>query len=76
MAFSFTNSKGDIYYLHSKKTQLKGGREQFIYFFAKTIKDEGALDVVPEGYMVSESKNGRSNNPSYTLAGEWLSRVG
>ena len=58
MAFNFTNSKGNTYYLHSTKTQLKGGREQIIYFFAKTIKDEGALDVVPEGYAVSESKNG------------------
>jgi len=36
---------------------LKGGREQTIYFFAKTIK-EGALDAVPDAYMVSETKNG------------------
>jgi hypothetical protein len=38
-------------------TTLKGGRQQTIYFFAKTIKD-GAIDAVPEGYMVSETKNG------------------
>jgi hypothetical protein len=43
--------------LHSKTTLLKSGREQTIYFFAKTVK-EGALDAVPAGYEVSESKNG------------------
>lgn len=58
MAYSYTNSKGNTYFLHEKTTTLKNGREQTIYFFAKTIKDEGALDAVPEGRMVSESKNG------------------
>lgn len=57
MAYSHTNSKGNTYYLHSRVTTLKGGRQQTIYFFAKTIKD-GALDAVPDGYMVSETKNG------------------
>jgi hypothetical protein len=38
-------------------TTLKGGREQRIFFFGKEAK-EGALDAVPEGYMVSETKNG------------------
>ena len=57
MAFTYTNSKGSTYILHSKTTQLKNGREQTIYFFAKTEKD-GALDAVPDGYMVAESKNG------------------
>ena len=57
MAYSHTYSKGNTYFLHSRKTVLKGGREQTIYFFAKTVK-EGAIDAVPEGYEVSESKNG------------------
>jgi hypothetical protein len=57
MAYSHTNSKGNTYFLHSRKTVLKGGREQTIYFFAKTVK-EGAIDAVPDGYEVSESKNG------------------
>ena len=57
MAYSHTNSKGNTYYLHSKTTLLKSGREQTIYFFGKTVK-EGALDAVPAGYEVSESKNG------------------
>lgn len=58
MAFSFTNSKDRTYFLHKKDTVLKNGRTQTIYFFAKEVKDSGALDAVPEGYMVSESKNG------------------
>ncbi len=57
MAYAHTNSKGKTYILHSKTTVLKNGREQTIYFFAKEEK-EGALDAVPEGYVVSESKNG------------------
>lgn len=57
MAYSHKNSKGNTYFLHSRKTILKGGREQTIYFFAKEVKD-GALDAVPAGYVVSETKNG------------------
>lgn len=53
MAFSFTNSKERTYFLHERAT--KNGRT--LYFFAKEVKD-GALDAVPAGYEVSESKNG------------------
>ena len=57
MAYAYTNSKDRTYILHSKTTVLKNGREQTIYFFGKEEK-EGALDAVPDGYVVSESKNG------------------
>lgn len=57
MAYSYTNSKGNTYFLHKRETQLKNGRTQTIYFFAKEVKD-GSLDSVPAGYVVSESKNG------------------
>ena len=57
MAYTYTNSKGSTYVLHGRMTTLKGGREQQIYFFGKEAK-EGALDAVPDGYEVSESKNG------------------
>ena len=57
MAFSYTNSKDRTYILHSKTTQLKNGRTQTIFFFAKEEK-EGSLDAVPEGYVVAETKNG------------------
>lgn len=57
MAFTYTNSKGSTYILHSRVTILKNGNTQTIYFFAKTER-EGALECVPDGYEVSESKNG------------------
>ncbi len=58
MAFSFTNSKDRTYFLHKKDTTLKNGRTQTIYFFAKDVRPDDALDAVPNGYQVSESKNG------------------
>lgn len=54
MAFQFKNSKGVNYYLHSRDVNLKGGRMQTIYFFARDIRD-GALDAVPAGYKVQET---------------------
>ena len=57
MAFSYTNSKDRTYILHSRVTTLRNGSKQTIYFFASDEK-EGALNEVPEGYEVSESKNG------------------
>jgi hypothetical protein len=57
MTYAHTNSKGNTYFLHGRETKLKNGLVRTLYFFAKTEK-EGALDAVPEGYVVSESKNG------------------
>lgn len=57
MAFSFKNSKGVTYYLHAKVRTLKDGKKQSLYYFAKAV-GTSALDAVPAGYMVSESKNG------------------
>lgn len=57
MAYSFKNSKDKTYFLHKRETTLKNGRQQTIYFFAKEVKD-GAIDAVPAGYTVSESRNG------------------
>jgi hypothetical protein len=57
MAFSYTNGRGKTYILHSKTTTLKNGNTQTIYYFAGQQK-EGALDAVPAGYKVSETKNG------------------
>lgn len=57
MAYAHTNSKGVTYYLHSKETALKSGSTRMLYYFAKEAKDN-ALDAVPEGYQVSETKNG------------------
>ena len=57
MAYSHTNSKGQTYFLHGRETTLRNGRKQMLYFFAKEVKD-GAMDAVPAGYVVSESRNG------------------
>ena len=55
MAYEFTNSKGVKYYLHFKDVNLKGGRIQRIYFFAKDVRP-GSLDDVPAGYVVMETE--------------------
>ena len=57
MAYSHTNAKGVTYYLHGKDRVLKSGKTSTLYFFAKEVKD-GALNEVPKGYKVSETKNG------------------
>ena len=57
MAYSHTNAKGVTYYLHGKDRVLKSGKTSTLFFFAKEVKD-GALDAVPAGYVVSETKNG------------------
>ena len=54
-AYSYTNSKGQTYYLHTREVTLKNGRVQRIYFFARDIR-AGSLDAVPAGYMVMETK--------------------
>jgi hypothetical protein len=55
MAYEFTNSKGVKYYLHFKDVNLKGGRIQRIYFFARDVRP-GSLDAVPAGYKVMETE--------------------
>ncbi len=57
MAYSFTNSKGVTYYLHTRKQMAASGKERTLFFFAKEIKD-GAMDAVPTGYQVVEMKTG------------------
>ena len=57
MAYTHTNSKGTTYVLHGRETTLKNGVTRTLYFFSKTEK-EGALDAVPAGYAVAETKNG------------------
>ena len=57
MAYGHTNTRGKTYYLHATTRKFKSGKEQKLYFFAKTER-EGALDAVPEGYEVVETKSG------------------
>ncbi len=57
MAYSFTNSKGVTYYLHTRKHVAASGKERTLYFFSKEIKD-GSMEAVPAGYQVVEMKTG------------------
>jgi hypothetical protein len=57
MAYSFKNSKGQTYILHATTRILKSGKKQHLYYFAKTQK-AGALDAIPAGFVVAESKTG------------------
>lgn len=59
-AYEHTNSKGVTYYLHKKDVQLRGGKNQTIYFFAKKAKNEkGEPCDLPAGYEVTENpRNG------------------
>lgn len=56
MAFAYTNSKGDTYYLHERNVVLKGsGKKQTIYFFSRKV-GSGSLDNIPSGRQVLEAK--------------------
>ena len=57
MAFSFKNSKGVTYYLHSTNRVLKSGKTQSLYYFSKVLKT-GTVDLLPKGYVVAEMKTG------------------
>lgn len=55
-AYSYTNKKGQVYYLHSREVTLKNGRKQVIFFFARDVRDAMALQEVPAGYKVVETE--------------------
>lgn len=56
MAFAYTNSKGQTYYLHGRQVELNNDLTRTIYFFAKDQR-EGVLDSVPNGWQVMEGRN-------------------
>jgi hypothetical protein len=59
MAYQHVNSKGQTYYLHAKDVVLRGGRQQRIYYFARDVRPNEAIDSVPAGYEVVENpRNG------------------
>lgn len=58
MAFSTTNSKGTTYYLHANKRTSKSGKEITMYFFARDVRPEKAVDSMPDGYELIEMKTG------------------
>jgi hypothetical protein len=58
MAYSHTNSKGNTYYLHTKKSMTSTGKERTLFYFSKEVKPDEALNEVPAGYTVAEMKTG------------------
>lgn len=56
MAFTYKNSKGKTYHLHSRTTETASGKRT-LYFFSGEA-GEGAIDKVPEGYEVAETATG------------------
>jgi hypothetical protein len=55
MAYSYKNSRGQTYYLHSRKAGRGGTSNRDLFYFGKEAK-ENALDKMPEGYEVVESE--------------------
>ena len=55
MGYSFKNSKGKTYYLHTKDVVLKGGRNQTIYYFAKDERSN-SCDLPAGKKMVLEKR--------------------
>ncbi len=54
MAYTFTNSRGTNYYLHSRAVTLRGsGKTQTIYYFSRE-PGTGAIDELPVGFQVME----------------------
>ena len=58
MAYSFTNSKGKKYFLHSKTIKRASGKETTLYFFAGDLRPEFSVDMVPAGKTVVELASG------------------
>jgi hypothetical protein len=56
MSYSVASKKsGKTYFLHERRQKLKGGQEVTLYFFAGQ-PGEGAIDAMPNGYIVSENE--------------------
>ena len=58
MAYSHTNSKGVEYHLHVNKRPTKSGKVTELYFFARDVRPEKAVDALPPGRKVEETATG------------------
>lgn len=56
MAYTYQNSKGQTYFLHSKLVELQNGRQQRIFYFARAQKPGEEVDGMPSGYRVQENQ--------------------
>lgn len=55
MAFTYTNSRGQVYALHRRETTLKTGQVRVLHFFSRTAGHD-AIDAIPAGYAIVESQ--------------------
>ena len=55
MPYTFTNSRGQTYYLHGKGVILQNGRPQRIYYFAREPRRGEAIDTLPAGRRIEEN---------------------
>jgi hypothetical protein len=51
---SYSNGRGQSYYLHSKHIALQSGKSQLVYYFAREMR-EGLCYEFPQGYEVVET---------------------
>ena len=58
MAFSHTNSKGIVYYLHANERTTKTGKTTKLYFFARDVRPDKAVAELPADRRVEESDTG------------------
>ena len=56
MPYTYTNKKGQQYYLHGKDVTLQGGRQQRIHYFARQPKPGETLDAMPAGSSIVENQ--------------------
>ncbi|MCY4522253.1 MAG: hypothetical protein OXC13_15935 [Caldilineaceae bacterium] len=58
MAYSHTNSKGVVYHLHVNERATKSGKVTKLYFFARDVRPDKAVDALPAGRKVEETQTG------------------
>lgn len=56
MAYEYTNTKGQQYFLHSKEVELRGGLKMRIFYFRKEVDAEFVLDELPKDREVIENE--------------------
>jgi len=56
MAYSYTNIKGEKYYLHKTQVTFRRNKiQKTVYYFARNMGVK-AINELPEGFMVMENK--------------------
>jgi hypothetical protein len=56
MSYSVKSKKsGKTFFLHAREQTLRGGTKVKLFYFGSEAK-EGAIDALPEGYIVSENE--------------------